>query len=337
MSFWNLKTDKNGKRYYVLSSVQIAIVSPLAIFVAALLAATLIPRLYDQCPPVNVKKNDKKIEQKWKGNDRFHVPKIVFCGEIATKFALISVEPISGLTCRIKYIGNEPIEPHFVFTSYDKNRKTLTISKNVLGPNKLNAGETGVFTFQENVASEIIELRQRKDDVSSLNNVTIELLPTSYTDTPVIINGEKHNVIFVAKLTNNTHDTLCFYEEWNSSGFWNLEFDLATANGAHIKIKRISMGWDANYPSFYLLKPNQSVFIPIYNYDEWWYWENMELLETARNGMVTAHYNEPSSETVADWDASSQGKLETFPSGMEKKIWIGSIKSISYNVADIMK
>jgi hypothetical protein len=162
MSFWNLKTDKNGKRYYVLSSVQIAIFSPLIIIVVVLLAATLIPKLYEHRPSANVVNNEIKIDQKWKDTSGFYIPRIVFCGEMASKFVLINVEPISSLTCHIKYTGKEKYDPHFVFTSYDKNRRPLTINKVVPGPNKLITGEIGVFTIQENVTSNLIELRQNK-------------------------------------------------------------------------------------------------------------------------------------------------------------------------------
>lgn len=160
------------------------------------------------------------------------------------------------------------------------------------------------------------------------NKVTLELLPKDLTDSTTY--PIKSKIIFLAKITNNSKDTLCFYEEWNSWGFGNLDFDLKTVFGLHVKIHRISKGWDKNFPSYYLLKPNQSVVIPIYNHDGWWFWQNMNMVTLLKFGKLVAHYRQPSFDKV-------NGDLKTLPSGNENKIWMGSINSTPYNVRDIIK
>jgi hypothetical protein len=50
------------------------------------------------------------------------------------------------------------------------------------------------------------------------SDISLELLSKEYKDTTIKIEAK---IIFLAKLTNKTKDTLNFYEEWNSWGFWN--------------------------------------------------------------------------------------------------------------------
>lgn len=161
-------------------------------------------------------------------------------------------------------------------------------------------------------------------DLIAQGNISIELMPKEYKDSTINI---QDTILFLVKLINNSKDTLNFYEEWNSWGFWNIEFELIKSTGKHIKIKRESKGWDKNFASCYLIKPNQHVFIPIYNQKDWWFWPNL-IEEIKSKCEIIAIYTQPSLELK---------KVNNYEKYNQYKLWSGSIKSRIYKIKEIIK
>lgn len=79
----------------------------------------------------------------------FHYPKIEFVGKAGHIFTLKKCEWISGLTCYIHYNGKLEYPSRLYFTAYDTEGKQMENSIPLWGPERLEKGETGIFTIQK--------------------------------------------------------------------------------------------------------------------------------------------------------------------------------------------
>ena len=64
----------------------------------------------------------------------------------------------------------------------------------------------------------------------------------------------KANVI----IRNNSEDTLYFYEDWNSYGYYNISFEIKTKDSIY-EVVRPPKLWYRNFKSHYILNPKESL------------------------------------------------------------------------------
>lgn len=60
-------------------------------------------------------------------------------------------------------------------------------------------------------------------------------------------------------IRNQTDSVICFYEDWNSWGYFNIKFQIETADSTYMIMRIKRGGWWKNFPSIHKINPNQSL------------------------------------------------------------------------------
>jgi len=68
------------------------------------------------------------------------------------------------------------------------------------------------------------------------------------------------SIDMIVILKNLTDSIASFYDDWNTWGFYNISFEIATSDTIY-KLIRLKSGWDKNFPSFTTLLPGDSLVL----------------------------------------------------------------------------
>lgn len=162
-------------------------------------------------------------------------------------------------------------------------------------PEEAKEKKTATF-IQKEATSEI-----KKDKRGLMLKLVV---PQESSKTSLYIGHEHYTCHLV--LSNQLKETVRVWQDWNSWGYYNITFELAVGDSTY-HIKKKSIIWTRNFPSFWLLKPGEShEFKPNLSREIW------EGLPVGINGkgMLKAIY-----------------QIEEDKETKEHKVWTGRIES----------
>lgn len=90
--------------------------------------------------------------------------------------------------------------------------------------------------------------------------MSIELSIPHTQEIPWINAYSKKDNVYVI-IHNNSDSTQYFYEDWNSSGYFNLSFEIKYNDYIYTVVRPPKL-WYRNFPSYYTLLPHESLIFP---------------------------------------------------------------------------
>lgn len=91
--------------------------------------------------------------------------------------------------------------------------------------------------------------------------ITLTLsFPKSNVENVVSTHCEDSTMDVIVVIKNQTDTVASFYQDWNSWGFYNTNFEIIAGDSVY-NLSRITAGWDKNIPSYHILSPGDSLIL----------------------------------------------------------------------------
>ena len=199
---------------------------------------------------------------------------------------------------------------------------------------------TSLFTlFIWSCKDNIANIDQTKINTNSIQNSKIEIeLSIPHGDSLKYLGLHcEGNPIYVI-IHNKTDSIIHFYQDWNSWGYYNTEFEITTYDSIY-RIKRGSHVWWKNFPSYYSINPNQSLVLPFNLSDTSCYNINKKVIKGEQPGWIgipTKGYDYAEIKAIYTVDKNMEHNYFLRDSINYTKMWTGTLisKPISIKIVD---
>ena len=144
---------------------------------------------------------------------------------------------------------------------------------------------------------------------------TVTIVPSSSsTDSRWIVIRENAPKEFYVVLTNTSSQPQSVFEWWNSWGYQTISFEFTTADNLRIFVSKREQDFTKNYPSTFLIPPNEHQIYPIQLNKEW---EGVSEVSKLANPSVTV---------------KAIYQVGPCPESAQYGVWAGRVESERYTV-----
>ena len=105
---------------------------------------------------------------------------------------------------------------------------------------------------------------------SSPANLEISIIPSGRNEKFAAIRMYNDHEPFFVVIANRGSESINFWKEWCSWGYFALSFEMKLADGRTLEIKKQSQGWQRNFPDSFLVRAGDYFVIPVAFSDKIW-------------------------------------------------------------------